>query len=264
MASPQKRRPTAAGAHSIGAYDVVADSHIGLIRDCNEDSYAYWAEESHPSTLVAVADGIGGHECGDVASSMCIRKILTDWRKQRVFDITAKAKLSTFLSDSICGANDAIFSLNREYNIQHPMGTTIVAGVFTTDHLLVAHAGDSRCYRLRNGVIKRLTQDHSFVAELIRKNIISPAEARNHPFAHIISRSVGPTPTVELEINIFEHHPRDRYVFCSDGLSTHVEDPEIETILYDATNPYEAVKNLLYASLRGGGEDNITVLCVFA
>ncbi len=263
MTSSRKRHAKG-DDQAIGPYDVVADSHIGLIRDCNEDSYMYWAEESHPSTLVAVADGIGGHECGDVASALCMRRILTDWRRQRMYEVTAKPRLASFLHESVQQANDAIFSLNREYNIQHPMGTTLVAGVFTIDHLLVAHAGDSRCYRLRNGVIKRLTQDHSFVGELIRKKIISPAEARNHPFAHIISRSVGPTATVDLEVNIFERRPRDRYVLCSDGLSTHVEDIEIETILYDATNPYEAVKNLLYASLRGGGEDNITVLCVFA
>lgn len=262
MPRPGKKQGAVAPC-GISPYAMVASSHIGLIRDCNEDSYAYWTEECQPSAMMVVADGIGGHESGDVASAMCIHRLLTAWRKQRMFSVTSKTKLADFLNTEIGQANEMIFALNRKYQIQHPMGTTVVAGIFTVKHLLLAHAGDSRCYRLRNGVIKCLTNDHSFVAELIRKKIINPVEARSHPFAHIISRSVGPTPELETELNIFERFPRDRYIFCSDGLSTHVEDPEIETILYDATNPYEAVKNLLYAALRGGGEDNITVLCAF-
>jgi len=247
----------------LSPFDVVASSHVGLIRECNEDSYVYWVDEHSASAMVAIADGIGDHESGDVASSLCMRQLLVSWRGEQMPEVAAPAKLSDFLLDAIGQANTEIFSLNREFQIQHPMGTTIVAGIFTATHLVVAHVGDSRCYRLRHGVLKRLTQDHSFVAELIRKRIINPIEARNHPFAHIISRSVGPTSLLEAELNVFERQPHDRYVFCSDGLCAHVEDPEIETIVYDATNPYEAAKNLLYAALRGGGEDNITVICVF-
>jgi len=261
MITKQKTQKKPPG--DISAYDVVADTHIGLIRDCNEDSFVYWASEQFPSSFVAVADGIGGHESGDLASSLCMRSLITAWRKQRLFTSVSKNKLQQFLNSAITDANGTIYDLNRTFNIQHPMGTTIVTGIFSPEQLIVAHAGDSRCYRLRNGIIKRLTNDHSFVAELIRKKIINPAEARNHPFAHIISRSVGPTPVLEVEINRYDRKARDRYLFCSDGLFNHVEDPEIETILYDSTNPFEAVKSLLYAALRGGGEDNITILCVF-
>jgi serine/threonine protein phosphatase PrpC len=135
--------------------------------------------------------------------------------------------------------------------------------VFYPGGLAIAHAGDSRCYRLRNGIMEQLTADHSYVADLVRNKLISIEEARNHPFAHIISRSIGPIEDVDLEIKTYERRERDRYLFCSDGLTVHLEDIEIETILYDASNPYDAAKNLLYTALRSGGEDNITVLCVF-
>lgn len=262
MKNTQKKR-LGKVAGDIGPFNVVAGSHIGLVRDCNEDSYAYYVNKEHLNTFVAVADGIGGHTRGDIASKLCIRRMLILWKKCRLWNVSSEPKLKRFLENEISNSNTMIYKLNRQTNTCHPMGTTIVAGVFMPHLLIVAHAGDSRCYRLRNRIIKPLTQDHSFVAELIRKKIIRPEDAHTHPFAHIISRSIGPIPNIRPEMNIFERKPRDRFLFCSDGLINHLEDPEIEMILHDATNPHEAVKNLIYASLRSGGEDNITVLCVF-
>jgi len=248
----------------ISPIDIVADSHVGLVRECNEDSYAYCVNNENQNALVAVADGIGGHEGGDIASSLCLQTLATKWRGTNYVNTNSSHKIKKFLDTQILKANKLIYDLNQSFNIQHPMGTTVVAGIFYPGFLTVAHAGDSRCYRLRNGVLSQLTEDHSYVAELVRNNLINLEEARVHPFSHIISKSVGPILNLEVELNSFERKSGDRYIFCSDGLTAHLEDIEIETIVYDAQNPYEAVRELLYASLRGGGEDNVTVLCVFA
>lgn len=249
---------------NITPFDVVASTHVGLVRDVNEDSYVYCVDENFKNSFVAVADGIGGHDSGDIASKMCTRILLVAWRKSLLWRGATIEELKTFLETETANSNEAIYRLNKTFNVQHPMGTTLVAGILTPDSIVTAHAGDSRCYRLRNGILECLTEDHSFVAELIKRNIISREKSKNHPFAHIISRSIGTNLDFKSEINVFDRKPSDRFLFCSDGINVHLEDPQIEIIINDASNPYEAVKNLIYASLRGGGEDNITAACVFA
>ena len=248
---------------SIKPINVVADSHVGLVRESNEDSYVYYVSEDDKTAFIAVADGIGGHDGGEIASALCMKTMVSAWKKGNYGKTASKIKLKKFLDSSLQKSNKMIFDLNTKFNIQHPMGTTVVAATLTPTSIITAHAGDSRCYRLRNGILQQLTEDHSYVADLVKNKLISLEEARNHPFSHIISRSIGPTEDVELEINTFERKPRDRYLLCSDGLNVHLEDIEIETILYDAATAYDATRNLLYTALRGGGEDNITVLCVF-
>ncbi len=243
--------------------NVGGDSHIGLVRSNNEDGFVYRVSDSAKNLFVAVADGIGGHEGGGIASELCLQTLTTMWRDSNLPDSTSKQRLRRFLPSAVTKANRRIFSINKQCGIQHPMGTTIVAGVFSPYELTVAHAGDSRCYRLRNGILEPLTRDHSYVSDLVRKKLIRPEEAKDHPFAHIISRSVGPVKDLELETHSFPLKKRDRYLFCTDGLTIHLNDYEIETILYDAPDPHYAVRNLLYAALRGGGNDNVTVLCVF-
>lgn len=245
-------------------YKIAADSHTGLVRDGNEDSFAYYAEPGKKNFVVSVADGIGGHESGDIASALCVRMQIVTWRNQQYGDQAREKELRGYLRDAIVKSNEVIHSLNKTYNIQHPMGTTVVSGVFTPDKVLIGHAGDSRCYRTRDGKLEQLTKDHSIVQELVRKKVIKPEQAKNHPFAHIISKSVGPAPVLEPEINVFDRRDGDRYLFCSDGVNIHVDDKEIEDILIHAPNPEQVVKELLYDSLRGGGEDNITIICVFS
>ncbi len=247
----------------ISPMDVVADSHVGFVREVNEDSYVYCVNTGSPNALVAVADGIGGHEGGDVASALCMRTLASEWRKSDYVSMRSPKRIRKFLETQVHKANQVIFDLNKSYNIQHPMGTTIVAGIFSPRAICVAHAGDSRCYRLRDGALMQLTQDHSYVAELVRNNLISLEEARVHPFSHIISRSVGPVMGLDVELKTYPRKQDDRYLFCSDGLTAHLENVEIETIMSGVASAYDAVRELLYASLRGGGEDNITVLCVF-
>ena len=247
----------------IKPIDVVADSHVGLVRENNEDSFAYYVSEDDDNTFIAVADGIGGHEGGDIASELCMKTMVSQWKKNDLGKTRSKNKLKKFLESSLKKSNKQIFDLNKSFNVQHPMGTTVVSAALSPTEIILAHAGDSRCYRLRNGVMSQLTEDHSYVADLVKNKLISIEEAKNHPFSHIISRSIGPIKEIDLELNSYTRKERDRYLLCSDGLNAHLDDIEIETILYDASSAYDAVRRLLYSALRGGGEDNVTVLCVF-
>jgi protein phosphatase len=249
----------------IDPYDIAGDTHTGLIRESNEDSYAYYADSPDNSfAFIAVADGIGGHENGDIASNFCVRKLLSSWRDRKAHKIISEKEAVDFLRNEIIAANKSINDLNNKFNVQHPMGTTIVSAILLPKSIVVAHAGDSRCYRMREGVLERLTEDHSFVAELLKQKIIKPEEAQNHPFAHIISRSVGPMVDMEPDISVYRRKSGDCYLFCSDGLTNHIEDVEIEMIMFGASNPYDATRSLMSASLRAGGEDNITIVTVFS
>jgi protein phosphatase len=247
----------------LSPFDIVADSHVGLVRECNEDSFVYCVNPDNRNALVAVADGIGGHEGVYIACALCMKTLTAAWRGSKYQNLSKIKELHNFLIKSLQQANKVINDLNSSFKIQHPMGTTVVAGIFSPGEIHIAHAGDSRCYRLRNDILEQLTEDHSYVAELVKSNLISPEEARNHPFSHIISRSIGPSPTLEIELNVFKQEKGDKYIFCSDGMTAHLDDFEIETILIDAENPYDAVKELMYSSLRGGGDDNITIIAVF-
>ncbi len=241
----------------------MAGTHVGLVRSCNEDSYIYSVDEESSNNLVIVADGIGGHERGDLASKLCTQKIFKAWRKQKISLEQSDENIMLFLKEEIKNANEHIYKLNKSMNLQNPMGTTMVSGIIGKEKLFVAHAGDSRLYRLRDNKLDCLTEDHSFIAELIKRKIISNEESKNHPFAHIISKSIGTALLIEPDFNTFDVKDGDKLLFCTDGLNIHLADPQIEVILESASDPFEATKNLVYAALRSGGEDNITVVCVF-
>lgn len=247
----------------ITPVSVAADSHAGLVRLLNEDSFGYHVEPGAHAVLSVIADGIGGHESGNIASNLCVRLLLNSWRNLDFNQPKTVEEWGDFMLSEIEKANVTIYNINEIYQIQHPMGTTIVSAVFLKDLVLIAHAGDSRCYRLRDENLQQLTDDHSFVAELVRKNILTQEEAHTHPFAHIISKSVGPIQDMKPDLNKFMREPGDRFLFCTDGLTNHVSDEEIKNVLLKASKPEEAVRILLNAAIHGGGEDNITLICVF-
>lgn len=246
---------------AISPFNVAGDSHPGLVRELNEDSFGYNVGEGCRRTFVAVADGIGGHECGDIASNLCMKMLLSSWRGLRNKATVDEALCADFLRSNLEKVNEVIFNINETYNIQ--MGTTAVAAVILPHSIVIAHAGDSRLYRLREGRLERLTNDHSFVSELVRKKVITETEALTHPFAHIISKSVGPTPKLDPEVKTFDRGIADRFMLCTDGLTQHVPDYEIQRIMNEAYDPQQAVRRMLNAALRGGGEDNITIVSVF-
>lgn len=240
------------------------ETNIGFARDNNEDSFGLHAVSTCEPMLFAVADGIGGHGHGDFASRLLIRMLLAGWRDIRDTLPEDPRKLAAALSLLVTSSNRRIFELNEKADNSVPMGTTLAMLVVMPKFAVTAHLGDSRVYVLRNkGHLALLTEDHSYVAQLIRSGQITPEQAKSHPLSHVILRSVGPTPDAEPEIRFHERREGDRFLVCSDGVTTHLNDARIEGILRDSGSAAEAVRTLVNASLREGGRDNITAVSAF-
>ena len=239
------------------------ETHVGLVREVNEDCFCYVDYPQEVNSLAVIADGIGGHESGDIASAICCRRMVASWKNMRTGRFRSLHKLKRFLHDEILSANDDIYSQNCRKQLSQPMGTTIVAAVFTPTKVIVAHAGDSRLYSFYSNELFRMTEDHSFVADLVRKNVISEEEAVHHPFSHVISRSVGPGSEIEPEISVYSRDPSARYMMCSDGLTMHVTETRMAEIFRKNITPKNALNQFMTEALIKGGEDNVTVVCAF-
>ena len=240
------------------------ETHVGLIRDANEDCFCYIDYQSEANSMAVIADGIGGHQHGEIASSLCCRQLVTSWKFHQVGNLSSTSKIEAFLKHQICSVNRDIYLHNKRKNAGCSMGTTIVAAVFTPNHVIVGHAGDSRLYMYNEDEgLRQLTEDHSLVAALVKKGTISNEEAKHHPFAHIISKSIGPNVSVEPEIKIYPRNPGDRYMLCSDGLSMHVKRKKVRDIIATSATSKSAVNSLMKEALISGGEDNITIICIF-
>ena len=240
-----------------------AESHPGLVRTDNEDSFSVCRRAGDKNILLVVCDGIGGHHRGDLASSSCCRNIVTAWKRNDAGNMESSSEMEQFLASCVKTANSSLFEQNNQLGVNNPMGTTIVCTVIMDEHIVVCHAGDSRLYRLRGDNFEQITRDHSVVQELINRKLMTPEQAINHPLAHVISRSVGPTEEVNPEIHIYDRQSGDRLLLCSDGLNLHVKDPMLKAIIRDSKTPRDAIDELMKQALIGGGEDNITTVCAF-
>ncbi len=250
------------GLMGSNSYKIAGASHTGLVREVNEDSYAYAITPEEKYFLAIVADGIGGHDKGDEASQQCIKHILSAWRILEKEEISYRS-IKKFLMTEIANVNSKIYNQNQLTQTETPMGTTLTMGVFMPSLFIFAHAGDSRCYRLRNKQLEQLTEDHTLVYELYKKKIISEQQIIGHPLSHIISRAIGTSDFVEVDIYKTKREIGDSYLFCSDGLTNHVDDDTIKDLLISSSNPVDVTKFCIDAALHGGGEDNISVVCVF-
>jgi len=219
----------------------------GRQRNANEDSFFV------RSPIFVVADGMGGAQAGEVASKAAAEAFdrdLPDAPPERV------------LQETIESANREIHELARADPSRAGMGTTITAAIVNaeSEEVCVGHVGDSRAYRLREGKLERLTRDHSLVEEMRRKGQITDAQAEDHPQRSIITRALGPEPSVEVDVRTVPAAPGDVFLLCSDGLTTMVDEARIQQILADAGSIREAVRTLVDDANRAGGRDNITAL----
>ncbi len=231
-----------------------AQSDTGRLRQINEDSYL----EDPKNGLFAVADGMGGHKAGEIASSMALEVLvstLTD-------DKPTRSRIEKKLKDAINEANKTIFSSSANQPEYKGMGTTIVAAVFDNKDLIIANVGDSRVYRIRNGEITRLTKDHTLLFEMIKRGEVDSKLARLHPLRNIITRALGTHRKVDADIKRHLLVDGDMFLLCSDGLTSMLEDKEILSIIKDAGSLNESVKCLIKQANKAGGEDNITVVLV--
>ena len=259
------------GLPSVDLYAVPAggcagDSDPGRVRSQNEDSFLICTRPDGLFTFAAVADGVGGRMAGEVASRLCLTTLFEEWdrlNREGIFDTMTLTAIPEFLSETVRKANENVFRAAASQPLENRMCTTVAALFLAQKKAFTVHLGDSRIYRVRNGEIMQLTHDHSLVAELMDAGAIAPDEARNHPLAHVISRSVGVCETVQPEICVFEHVPGDRWLLCSDGLSDVVEADEIRDAVWNAYDPADVVHGLLKLALNRGGPDNITAVCLF-
>jgi protein phosphatase len=244
-------------------FDIAADSHKGLSRPRNEDSFIYSLDCSDLCLLAAVADGIGGNNNGDVAGNLALKMLLQQWRSFQVPRFFPQKAMTDFLKKTIMQINRKIHEINELYEWKSPMGTTIAAIVFLDDCIITAHAGDSRIYRLRKEQFSRLTFDHNIVNDLTRSGEPIPKYLDDSSYGRMLTQSLGPNTEVEPEITILDLTRGDRFLICSDGLTTHVSDFEIADTLENEDSSANAVKTLLRLTLHRGAKDNVTMISVY-
>jgi serine/threonine protein phosphatase PrpC len=230
-----------------------AGSDVGRMRSGNEDSYFCG------QTVFAVADGLGGHQGGEVASATAVEPLARLDGRQ----FTDPAEAAEALATAIREANQAILDRAAGDPALYGMGTTVTAAAAVGDtHLQLAHVGDSRAYLLREGALDQLTTDHTVVGELVRRGRLTPEQAAIHPERSILTRAVGLDPRVPVDLpDPLELSPGDQLLLCSDGLTEAVDDDQI-TELLSAPDGNAACRSLIDAANDAGGPDNITVVLV--
>ena len=225
-----------------------AVTHVGQVRTGNEDSLLA------DNNVFMVADGMGGHNAGEVASLMAVEQL-----REAASGIIAETDLVQALEH----ANEVIYAESMTNHLHHGMGTTLAAMVVLENNsIVVAHVGDSRVYMWHEGALSRLSKDHSYVQELVDEGIVSIDEARTHPRRNIVTRALGIDANVEVEANTFPVTVGAWYVLCSDGLVDEISDADIAKVLERCTSPHEAAQALVDAANAAGGRDNITVIVV--
>ena len=235
--------------------DVGAATDLGRVREVNEDSFLVEAP------LYAVADGMGGHRGGDVASRLALETLVTIDTPVRE---GGHAQGDHALADRVRAANRAVYERSASDQRVSGMGTTLTAIVVERATVHLAHVGDSRAYLLRAGDLRQITTDHTLVARMVRAGEITREEASVHPHRNVVTRSLGTEPTVKVDEDTIALLDDDRVLICSDGLTGMVAEPQIQAILEAEPDPQRAADRLVKAANRAGGLDNITVLILDA
>lgn len=235
---------------------IAGATHVGVVRKMNQDAFGRFDDSERSEILLVVADGLGGHRAGEVASHMAVEHLGADV-------LSGGDDPPTRLRQAVLRTNDAILKAARQDRTLDGMGTTIVCLLLVENGpSYVAHVGDSRLYRLRSKRIEAITEDHSLVAALVREGVISEEDARQDPRKNQILRALGVREDIEVDIAPVELQKGDIYLLCSDGLHCMLEDTEIHSLAHRATRPEYVVNQLIEAANEAGGTDNVT--CVLA
>ena len=236
-------------------FTCAARTDVGIVRSGNEDSYLMHSERG----IFIVADGMGGHAAGEVASEMAVRITSRAIGSLRgMSDEEASDRMRT----AIRIANDAIFERTLSEHDQQGMGTTATVLVLLEGRYLIGQVGDSRAYLLRDGQFLQLTKDHSYVQEQVDAGLLTPDQARGHPYSSIITRCVGASGEVVPDIYVGSLEQGDIILLASDGLTGMLEDEELIRILSSNGEPQHWVDRMITEANRRGGRDNITAIVV--
>ena len=255
-----KRTRSVAAAAASQAFEIVASVQTdkGCVREMNEDSGRF-VRPSDPAllrdkgTLLVVADGMGGHSAGEVASQMAVEIVSRAYYE-------AEYEAPAALRHAVEEANRRIHAAALADSGKHGMGTTCTALAIVGPTGVAAHVGDSRLYMLRGGEIYQLSEDHSAVMEMVKHGLISKEEARTHEDKNVILRALGTTPDVEVSVlKPFQVREGDFFLLCSDGLHDLVEDEEIGRVVASAPDEHAACERLIALAKERGGHDNVTV-----
>lgn len=233
-----------------------ARTDIGKYRTLNEDSY--FVDEK--IGLFVLADGVGGHDAGDMASGIAVA-VFQEWADEvGSLDTSPSGKLRT-LKELTNKANHRVYAKSLTRKFGNGMGTTLIAGFITPSELIYAHVGDSRLYILRGDVLNQITTDHSLVQELVNIGKLTPREARVHPKRNIIDRAIGFEPYVDIDCEIYPLSLGDIVLACTDGLHDMiVDDSEIARIITNNASDLDAAsRELIEKVLEYGGKDNVTL-----
>lgn len=222
---------------------------VGCLRDHNEDSLTV------EPPLYVVADGMGGHAAGEVASEIAV---------ETISQLAPKRPDGAALAKAVEEANRAIIEAAQEGLGREGMGTTVTAAMLEGERLVIAQVGDSRAYLLHQGRLQQLTRDHSLMADMIEAGQLTPEEARTHPQRSVITRALGSSPDTRPDIYELTIEAGDRLLLCSDGLSTMLLDSEIESTLRRVQDPQRCATQLVNEAVAAGGFDNVTVVVVDA
>ena len=227
----------------------------GKVRDHNEDSVTIVKNQSG-EYLLAVADGMGGHRAGEIASSIVIGNIGTHFKEMG--KIGTKEDAVRWLKDAVSEANVEIYKYTAEHPESEGMGTTIVTEILTDDFLLFGNLGDSRGYVLKGGKLHQITTDHTLVNLLVKSGELTEEEAEHHPRKNVLMKALGANTKVEMDIIDVETDV-DGILLCSDGLTNMLDHDQIEKVLNEDLEIEKMVQKLIYKSNNRGGNDNISI-----
>ena len=238
------------------SFDVGFGTDRGRNRSRNEDSLFVDMERG----LFIVADGMGGHRAGEVASRVAVETISEHFHSVPL--PRKPSKIEQDMKEALQRANEEIF--NRSYLLDdlRGMGTTVVVALIYSEKIYLAHAGDSRAYLLRQGNLQQLTEDHSVTSRMVREGNLTREEAKDHHLHSALYRALGQDVTLEVDTNTYDYQAGDTLILCSDGLTDMIEDDEIMDVLYTFASPQQACDQLISRANTKGGRDNITVIIV--
>ena len=232
-------------------------SDVGLVRTQNEDAFSVINEPINIlENLLIVADGMGGHKAGEIASNLSVKAFIdyietADFSEEQILD---------YLTDGVHYANESVFKEAYDNADLEGMGTTFTVASVYQKKLYVAHVGDSRLYVITNNQLIKITHDHSYVGELLRLGEINKDEAKSHPARNALTRAVGLSPDIEVDGFVFDLDAGDRILICSDGLTDMLEEEEIFNIVINTDDMKNCAKKLVNTANKNGGVDNITVV----
>jgi PPM family protein phosphatase len=236
---------------------IAFQTDVGMVRKHNEDSGEVFTKGEH--FLAVIADGMGGHKAGDIASQEALKCIKNAW------ELLGEniGSFQEWLKSTLQETNEHIFKFSKENPETNGMGTTIVAALGNRETITIAHIGDSRCYFYKDGVLRKVTEDHTLVQEMVKSGLITEDEAEIHPRRNMIMKAVGTDETVEAEFNVVSWANEDTILLCSDGLSDKVPFKSIESVMKDVDMSLASkAEELIKLAKEAGGEDNITAILV--